>query len=91
MTKKEFNAKVQELVELQYMIAEAEDEAEVIRDEIKAFMGDIEELRAGLYRVTWRPTTSSRVDTKALREALPDVARDFTRNTTTRRFHVSVA
>ena len=70
-------------------VAEAQTEAEGIRDAIKAHMGDTQELRAGEYKITYRPVTSSRLDAAALRKALPDVAQAFTRQTTTRRFCVA--
>lgn len=89
MSMNEIEAKVRELRELQALIEEAQQEAEAIKDTIKAQMGDSEELRAGEYKITWRPVTSSRVDTAALRKALPDVAQAFTRETTTRRFCVA--
>lgn len=85
----ELIARIRDLRELQALIEEAQGEAEAIRDELKAYMGDAEELRAGEYLVTWKPVTSSRIDTRALREALPDVAREYTRETTTRRFVVA--
>ncbi len=84
----EIESKVRELRELQALIEEAQQEAEAIRDAIKAHMGDSEELRAGEYKITWRPVTTARIDTTALKKALPDVAARFTRETTTRRFCV---
>ena len=71
------------------MIEEATAEAEAIKDTIKAAMGDTEELRAGEYKITWKAVNASRIDTTALRKALPDVAERFTRITTTRRFCVA--
>ena len=68
---------------------EAESEMETIKDALKAHMGDSEELRAGEYKVTWKTVTASRLDTAALRKAIPDVAAAFTRTTTTRRFCVA--
>ena len=85
----ELITKIRDLRELQALIEEAQGEAEAIRNELKAYMGDAEELRAGEYLVTWKPVTSSRIDTRALREALPDVAREYTRENTTRRFIVA--
>ena len=85
----ELIARIRDLRELQALIEEAQGEAEAIRNELKAYMGDAEELRAGEYLVTWKPVTSSRIDTRALREALPDVTREYTRETTTRRFVVA--
>lgn len=52
-------------------------------------MGPSEELHAGEYKVTWKIVTASRLDTAALRKAVPDVAAAFTRTTTTRRFCVA--
>lgn len=81
-------AKCRELRQLQALIEEAQAEADAIRDTIKAYMGDADTLYAGEYKVTWKPVTSSRIDTTALRKAHPDVAKAFTRETTSRRFVV---
>ena len=81
--------KIRELREMMALIEEAQAEAETLRDEIKAFMGSQEELRAGEYRVTWKPITSARLDTTALRAAAPELVERFTKTTTTRRFHVA--
>ena len=88
MSTSEIESKVRELRQLQALIEEAQAEAEAIKDAIKAAMGDSEELRAGEYRITWKPVQSARLDAAALRKALPDVAERFTRTTTTRRFCV---
>ncbi len=89
MSINEIESKVRELRQLQALIEEASAEAEAIKDAIKAQMGDSEELRAGEYKVTWKAVTSSRLDSKALKEALPEVAQLFTRTTTSRRFCVA--
>lgn len=89
MSTTEIESKVRELRQLQELIEEAQAEAETIKDAIKAHMGSTEELRAGEYRVTWKPVTTARVDTAALKKALPDVAQAFTRETTSRRFCVA--
>ena len=89
MSTHEMECKIRELRELQALIEEAEREAEAIRDTIKAQMGESEELRAGEYKVTWKPVTSTRLDTAALKKALPDIAERFTKTSTTRRFCVA--
>ncbi len=81
--------KIRELRELQSLIDEAEQEAEAIRDTIKAQMEDKEELRAGKYKVTWKVITSSRLDTAALKKELPEIANRYIKVTTTLRFCVS--
>jgi predicted phage-related endonuclease len=88
MSANELEGKCRELRQLQSLIEDAQAEAEAIKDAIKARMGDSEELRAGEYRVTWKAVETARIDTSAMRKALPDVARAFTRSTTTRRFCV---
>ena len=89
MSINEMEAKARELRQLQALIEEAQAEAEAIKDAIKAAMGDSESVQAGEYRITWKAVTSSRIDTSALRKALPDVAERFTKETVTRRFMIS--
>ena len=85
----EMESKARELRQLQALIEEAQQEAEAIKDAIKAAMGDSESVVAGEYKITWKPVTSARIDTSALRKALPDVAAAFTKETTVRRFCVA--
>lgn len=85
----EIEAKARELRQLQALIEEATAEAEAIKDAIKAAMGESEAITAGEYKITWKAVTSARIDTTALRKALPEVAERFTRETTTRRFVVA--
>lgn len=88
MSTKEVERKVKELRKLQAMIEEAQQEAEGIKDELKALMGDTEELRAGEYKVTYKFVKSERLDTTALRMTMPDIAARFTKTMLTRRFCV---
>ena len=89
MSINEMESKARELRQLQALIEEAQAEAEAIKDAIKAAMGDSESIQAGEYKITWKAVTSSRIDTTALKKALPDVAERFTKETTTRRFCVA--
>ena len=84
----ELECKARELRQLQALIEEAQQEAETIKDAIKAAMGDSEAVVAGEYRITWKPVKSVRIDTGALKKALSEVAVAFTRETTVRRFQV---
>ena len=89
MSINELEAKCRELRQLQNLIEEAQAEAEAIKDAIKAHMGDQEAVQAGEYKITWKPVTTTRLDSKALKAALPDVVERFTKTTTTRRFCVA--
>ena len=82
-------AKVKELMELKRMKEELEAEIAAAEDAIKAVMGDEEHLTAGAYKVSWKTFTSSRVDTTALKQALPEVAAAYTKTTTGRRFSIN--
>lgn len=67
MSINELEMKCQELRELQRLIEEAQAEAETIKDAIKAHMGDSETAYAGEYKITWKPVTTVRIDTTALK------------------------
>ena len=85
----EMESKARELKELERMQEELTAEMEAIKDAIKAAMGDQESVTAGAYKITWKPVTSSRLDGKALKVALPEIAARFTVTSTARRFCVN--
>ena len=89
MSVNELENKCRELRQLQALVEEAQAEAETIKDAIKAHMGEHDTAYAGEYKITWKPVTSSRIDTAALKKAMPDVVQAFTRETTTRRFVIA--
>ena len=90
MSANEIASKVRELREMQRLIEEAQAEAEAIKDEIKSFMGDREELVAGEYRVTYKPVTTSRLDTAAIKALFSaDDLKPYTKITTVRRFAIA--
>lgn len=89
MNTQELERKVRELRQWLTLIEEAQAQAEALKDEIKASMGPLEALRVGEYKITWKSVTSCRIDTAALKKALPDIAAAFTVESTTRRFNVA--
>ncbi len=91
MSNVEIRSKVQELRELQRMADELAAEMEAVKDAIKAHMATqgVDSLAGVDYRITWKEVTSTRLDGKALKAALPEVAAQFTRQTTTRRFCIA--
>ena len=89
MSNPNMEAKVHELMELKRLKEELEAEIAAAEDAIKAVMGEEELLLAGSYKVSWKTFTSSRVDTTALKKAMPDVAAQFTKQTTARRFSIN--
>ena len=85
----EMEAKVRELQELKRMREELEAEITAAEDAIKAAMGDREQITAGAYKITWKPVTSSRLDSTALKKELPEIAARFLKTSTVRRFTVA--
>ena len=80
---------IHEILELKRMREELDATIATLEDNIKAVMGDEEHLIAGAYKVSWKTFTSSRVDNTALKKALPDIAAQFTKQTTARRFSIN--
>ena len=80
---------IHEILDLKRMREELDATITALEDSIKAVMGDEELLTAGAYKVSWKTFTSSRVDTTALKKALPDIAAQFTKQTTARRFSIN--
>ena len=89
MSTLEMENKARDLKELERMQEELTAEIESIKDEIKAEMGEQEAITAGAYKITWKAVTTSRLDAKALKLALPDVAARFTTSSTSRRFCIN--
>ena len=88
MSNPNLEPRIKELLELKRMREELDTEISAIEDEIKKAMGNEETLVAGAFKVDWKTVISSRIDTTALKKALPDIAERFMKQTTTRRFCV---
>lgn len=88
MSTNEMNSKVQELRELRRMADELAAEIDGLTDSIKAEMTSrqVDTLAGTDWKITWKPVTSTRLDTAALKKALPDVAERFSKTSTSRRF-----
>ena len=92
MSKNEMLAKLELLNEWEKIIEEAKAEAEALRDEIKTEMlnRDTEELEAGQYIVRWTSVLSNRFDTTGFKRAYADLYKQYTKQTASRRFTISV-
>ncbi len=89
MSQQEIIATVTELQELRRMQEELNTEIETLQDRIKAYMGEAEEMTVGAFKVVWKPVTTTRLDTAALKKIMPEIAERFIKTTTTRRFTVA--
>lgn len=91
MSRQDIEGKVQEIRELKRMQEELSAELEALTCEIKAHMDaeGVETISGTDWKVTYKAVTSSRIDTSALKKALPDLAQQFTKTTTARRFCIA--
>ena len=91
MSRTEIESKVEQLNEWEAIRAEAEQEAEALRDEIKAemLMRDTEELTAGKFIVRWTSVLTNRFDSTAFKKEYNDLYQAFTKQISSRRFSIS--
>ena len=85
----EIISKIEALKEWEELSTQASEMVESIRDEIKAELQcrDIEEMNVGTYIIRWTTVTANRLDTGALRKALPDVAKNIYQSHNKSPFH----
>ena len=91
MLAKNLDSQIHELRELRRMADELAAAIDTIQDAIKAEMtaAGVDVLTGSDWKAVWKPVTSSRIDTAALKKALPDLAAQFTKVSTVRRFSVA--
>lgn len=87
----DMDSKIKELRELRRMADELTAEMESITDSFKRHMDaeGVDTLNGTDWKVTYKAVTSSRLDTTALKKALPDLTAQFTKTTTARRFCIA--
>lgn len=90
MSNQELTTIAHDLKELRLMAQQLDAEMTELEERIKAHMEEnaIDTLITTDVKITWKQVTSTRIDTTALKKALPDVAAQYTRQTTSRRFCV---
>lgn len=91
MTNLEIDSKVAEIRELRRLVDDAQAIIDSLQDEIKAEMTaqETEILNGDTWKITWKTVTSKRIDTTALKKALPDIAEKFSKVSTCKRFTIA--
>lgn len=82
------NAIMAELAQYIRMQEEAAAMVESLKDQLKSQMqaAGVDTLTGNEHKATYKAVTSSRVDTTALKRDLPEIAAQYTKTTTARRF-----
>ena len=91
MTDRQLNNRIAKLRSIEAQLVELEAQAEEIRTEIKA---DLEskgedEHDTGSFIIRWKEIITRRLDSKALKAALPDVFAAYSRESSSRRFTIA--
>ena len=90
MSTNQIISKIESLLEWEKIMAEAKEEADALRDELKQEMmrRNTEELSAGQYIVRWTSILSQRFDATAFKKTMPEVYKSFIKQVTSRRFSI---
>ena len=91
MTERMIENRIKKLTELEEQITKLQEQADAIKGELKADLEEkgIDELKTKNFLIRWKEIVSSRLDSKALKAALPDVYNQFVKQTSSRRFTVA--
>lgn len=91
MSTKDLTAKVRSLKELEALIAEAQAEAESIKDELKAEMinRNTEEMAVDVFKIRYKTVKSNRFDTTAFKNTHKELYDQYIKQTESRRFTVA--
>ena len=89
MSNPNLESTIHEILDLKRMREELDAIIATLEAPLKAIMGEDELLTASAYKVSWKTFTSTRVDTTALKKELPDIAAQYTKQTTARRFSIN--
>ena len=87
----EMESKVAKLQEWEALAEEERQEAEALRDEIKAEMlaRETEEMEAGRFIVRWTSILSNRFDTTAFKKEHSEMYKQYTKQTASKRFSIA--
>lgn len=86
-----FDEKLKRREEVAVQMEQLKIEKAQIEQEVKLYLGDAEVAENGQYRVTWKNTESSKLDTAKLKEEHPDLYAKYCKWTVSRRLLVKVA
>ena len=91
MSKMELLAKIELLNKYEAMLEELKNEADTIRNSIKAEMEarEVEELIAGQYIIRWATVLSNRFDSTAFKKEHADLYKSFTKQVASKRFSIA--
>lgn len=91
MTDRTIDAKVRKILELDEQIKVLSEEQDKLKDDIKAVMGETEEMKTKKYIITWVKYVTQRFDSKKFKELHPDMYNVFAKESESRKFNIKEA
>lgn len=84
----DYNAKMAELAQYKRILEEVQATVEGLQDEIKRYMieNGMETLTGTEHKASYKPVTSTRIDTSALKRDMPEIAKQYSKTTVSNRF-----
>jgi predicted phage-related endonuclease len=83
--------RVRKLQEIEAQRKALEEQAEKLKEEIKADMErkGVDEIETPNFSIRWKEIVSNRLDSTALKKALPEIYKQYARQITSKRFTVA--
>lgn len=84
----DYNAKMAELAQYKRILEEVQATVEGLQDEIKRYMieNGLETLAGNEHKASYKPVTSTRINTSALKRDMPDIASKYSKTSVSNRF-----
>ncbi len=91
MTEKMIENRINKLEKLESEIAALQQQADAIKTELKDDLQEkgLDEMETKNFVIRWKEIVSSRLDSKALKAALPEIYNQYCKSSTTRRFTIA--
>lgn len=91
MTEKMIENRIKKLAALEEQIAQLQVQTDVIKSELKTDLEakGLEELKTKNFFVRWKKVVSNRLDSKALKETLPEIYEQYCRPVNSRKFTIA--
>ena len=86
-----FDEKLRRREEILGFISKLQEEQKQIEQEVKMFMQDNELAGSECFRVSWKNIDSTKLDTKRIKEEMPEIYADYGKVSHSRRFDVKAA
>lgn len=90
MTNRQYENRIKKIQSLEEQVKDLQIQIDDLKDEIKASM-TADEVNTGNFIIRWKEVISKRLDSTALKNALPDVWKAYSKDSRSLRFTITAA